>query len=350
MKVTFAPDWRGGGPYQKLLASHLAPLGIEVDFFSGYRRVLPLARGIQSHNTDLFHIHWPEAYWSTGDRLMERLCRWRYPLDLALAHFQRPLIYTAHNLWPHNTVVTSGVHRLVAATLDTADAVIVHSPGALDELARHFPHVREKCTAIPDGDISPPLGTPLSQAEARAQLGLDSRPFALMFGRIEPYKGTEEVIEWWKKNRPDARLVILGAADMPNYTSMIRSLSGANEDIQVHYRFAPDSELALWLSAANCTILNYTRIFTSGAATLARAWGLPILLPHRLTTVNLGEPTPQVIRFHSFEEDFGPALQRALATPSDYAGSASWRETISWPRIAAKTAAVYQHVLKNSTL
>ncbi len=43
LEVVFAPDWRGGVPYQRLLAAQ---------------------------RCDLLHLHWPEAYYpKLGDRL-----------------------------------------------------------------------------------------------------------------------------------------------------------------------------------------------------------------------------------------------------------------------------------------
>ena len=51
------------------------------------------------------------------------------------------------------------------------------------------------------------------------------------------------------------------------------------------------------LSAADAAVFNYRTIFTSGAAALARSWGVPILIPSRLATVALDEPAPTVFRF-----------------------------------------------------
>ena len=55
---------------------------------------------------------------------------------------------------------------------------------------------------IPHGDLSVTLGTPVSQADARTALGLGKGKIALMFGAVEPYKGQEEVIAWWRQSMP----------------------------------------------------------------------------------------------------------------------------------------------------
>src|SRR3954452_24954017 len=59
IRILFAPDWREGVAYQDLLAGELAQLGTEVEFASGYRRVLPLARSARQFRPDVLHLHWP---------------------------------------------------------------------------------------------------------------------------------------------------------------------------------------------------------------------------------------------------------------------------------------------------
>ena len=66
------------------------------------------------------------------------------------------------------------------------------------------------------------------------------------------------------------------------------------------------------LRAADCVIINYRELLTSGAASLARSFGVPLLIPARLNTVNLGEPVPRVFLFQSPAE-FAELLPKAFA-------------------------------------
>jgi len=52
MRVLFAPDWRAGIQYQKLLAEALKQHEVEVSFLSNYRRGLPLFRGTRTKAPD----------------------------------------------------------------------------------------------------------------------------------------------------------------------------------------------------------------------------------------------------------------------------------------------------------
>lgn len=346
MKVVFAPDWRRGVPYQRLLAEALARHGVEVNFPQGTRRVLPLYRMMRDLRCDLLHLHWPEAYWSERGQLMDHFRPLRHPIDLQLARLHQPIVYTAHNLWPHNIEPTPPIRTAMQATMRIADLIFVHSSGALEELARTFNVDPARCAVVPHGDLAVDLGTPCAQTEARAALNLHpTRPLALMFGRVEPYKGIEEVIAWWTQHQPEVQLAIVGEIGVRDYDRPLSQLIAGNPNIVWHPNHVTTEELRLWLSAANACVFNYRRIFTSGAASLARSWGLPILLPERLSKLDLGEPSPFVHRFHALEDDFGLALDRALAVAPDYEAARQWREEISWAKIAQRTAQLYQKII-----
>ena len=116
-------------------------------------------------------------------------------------------------------------------------------------------------------------------------------------------------------------------------------------NVTLRLQWLTDPELALFLSAADCALFNYRTIFTSGAAVLARSWGLPILLPARLDTVDLAEPDLRVLRFDAFDARFPQKLAAALALAPDFDSAEKWREQISWTRVASLTVAGYREVL-----
>lgn len=349
MKVLFAPDWRNGVPYQRLLADALAAHDVHITFLSDYKRVLPLARLVRQHHADLLHLHWPESYYP---RLRDRWNVWRrarFRADLALAAQHTPYALTAHNLHEHNFAHLPFGHANYAAAYRRARLIFAHSAVARDRLVEAYAVQAEKIHLIPHGDLSVVMPPPLPQTEARARLGLPAGPLCLMFGTVEPYKGQEEVLAWWRTARPGAMLIIAGKPYTREYDETIRHAAEGLPRVALHLQWLTDPELALFLSAADVAIFNYRTIFTSGAASLARSWGLPILLPARLDTVDLAEPDPRVSRFHTFESDFAEKLQAILATPPSHAAAASWREQTAWSRVAELTAAGYRDALATAT-
>ena len=116
--------------------------------------------------------------------------------------------------------------------------------------------------------------------------------------------------------------------------------------VQFRPGWLADSDLRQWLSAVDVVVFNYQAIFTSGAACLARSYGVPILLPTRLRTVALDEPSTLVQRFDDLGENFRARLESAFAVPPDYEAAAGWRATTAWSRIAELTDAAYRDALR----
>jgi glycosyltransferase involved in cell wall biosynthesis len=345
MRVLFAPDWRAGVPYQTLLAAALAELGVEVDFLAGYKRVLSLTRLVKGRTFDVLHLHWPDAYYPRRHDGFDWWRQARFATDLALATRRHPLVFTAHNFAPHNRSGELCEQRNVRAPFVQARAVIAHSAAARDQIVQQRGVPADRIHIIPHGDLSPPLGTAVPRKEARRQLGLPEGPLCLMFGTVEPYKGIEEVLTHWRAARPPAALYVVGKPCAPEYATHVTELARDLPGVSLRLDWMPDQQLRLWLSAADAVLFNYRQIFTSGAASLARSWGLPILLPKRLATVDLAEPSPLVQRFESFAADFDTALAGALATTPSFAAAADWRAATAWSRIARATADVYARVL-----
>jgi beta-1,4-mannosyltransferase len=332
LEVLFAPDWRVGNPYQELLAKALRPHAINVSFIDGYKRIFPLRRLLATRRCDVLHLHWPEAYYPRKGDGFDWFRFARFSFDLAGATKRCVLATTAHNFRSRAAHVEAGV-------------VFAHSALARQRLIQSFELPAEKVRVIPHGDLSVALGPPHPASMARSKLGLDPGKLAVVFGTVEPYKGLEEIVEWWRHTQADIKLAIIGKPMTPDYGLQILRQIGNVRNIVYRFDWLPNELLRFWLSAADVTIFNYRSVFTSGAANLARSFGVPIVLPWRLDTVVLDEPTPYVCRFTSFATDFGEQLTAALAVRSDFAAASSWREACNWDRVACLTADGYRYAL-----
>ena len=345
MEVVFAPDWREGVPYQRLLAEALSAHDVSVTFIEGYRRIFPLRRLLQTRRCEVLHLHWPEAYYPAKSDGWDWFRRARFALDLKGATRQCVLATTAHNLHAHNRANEPFAAFNTRAAHTRAGVVFAHSEIAKQRLVETFAISPERIRVIPHGDLSVTLGAAVSKTDARRALGLNDGKLALLFGAVEPYKGQEEVVSWWKSARPDVTLAIVGNPATPAYRVLLENEIGGTPAIISRFGWLADDELKLWLSAADVTVFNYRQIFTSGAANLARSWGLPIVLPSRLDTVELDEPSPFVHRFQSFETDFAACLHHALEVPSSFSSAKTWRESRSWDAVARLTADGYRMAL-----
>ncbi len=345
IESVFAPDWRHGVQYQSLLAEALPAHGVRVSFLADYKRILPLRRLMASRRCEVLHLHWPEAYYPAKGDVWDWFRRFRFPFDLAGVVRHHALAVTAHNLHAHNRAHESFVTRNSRAAFRMARVVFAHSGMAKQRLIESFGLAPEKIRVIPHGDLSVTLGAPVSAAEARAVLGLNEGRVAVMFGAVEPYKGQEEVIAWWKQAKPDATLAIVGKPHTDAYRAHISHLTEGVPNIVTHLHWLDDAQLKLWLCASDAAIFNYRQIFTSGAANLARSWGLPMLIPKHLDTVELDEPTPFVQRFDHLDSDFGAKLDGVFRIRPDFAAAAPWRAACTWDTVARLTADGYRMAL-----
>lgn len=346
LNVTFGPDWSQSVPYQSQLVGALSSYGVDVDYLQNHRRGLPLWRGLRNFNSDLFHLHWPEKYYQYGQHFMN-LRRLRFPLDLYLASRPRPLLLTAHNLLPHDKNHTFMRERNARVAYQLARRVFVHSKHAGQLISERFNISPEKIVPIPFGDLAPPLGPPRPKDGARSELNLDpEEPIALIFGALRPYKGIDEVVDWWRDRPELPHLYVVGWGSSDAYVGTLEKRAEGRRNITIRASsWLPEPELNAWLSAADVCICNHSRVFSSGGASLARSWGLPLLMPANAQAVDLAEPDPRVMRFDKIGDAFASLLENLLTVAPDYASAAPWREATSWDRVAEITAATYREVL-----
>lgn len=350
IRVLFAPDYRAGSPYQALLAEALSLCGVEVTFLSHYRRGLPLFRGTRGMAPDIVHIHWPEPYFPRRRDGWDWLRVMRYPLDYWLTANRTPIMLTAHNFLPHNRPHDRGVFRNVRYTAKHSDGIFVHSNAARQAMIDNFFVAHERVHVIPFGDHSVTLGEPQPRETARAalQLPIDTK-VCLVFGTITPYKGTDELVRFWTQTRIPHRLVIAGPVLSDEFAEGLTRMAQGCPTIDLRFsrEWLDNEALCAWLSASDCVIFNYREIFTSGAAALARSYGIPLLIPYRLRFADLHEPHPHVFRFHALDNEFRATLECALATGSNYELGSDWRKATSWERVAEITAAVYRNSIED---
>ena len=63
LRVVFAPDFRNLGPYQQLLGESAEARGRRRwSYLTGYRRGMPLYRGLRGRPMDILHLHYPVHY------------------------------------------------------------------------------------------------------------------------------------------------------------------------------------------------------------------------------------------------------------------------------------------------
>lgn len=178
---------------------------------------------------------------------------WAYPDGCAAVLFARalgkPVVVKVHGTDLNYVTKLPSARAVARRTLPRADATVTVSRALGDELAG-LGVPRDRIHLVANG-VDDAVFTPRSKAEARRTLGTPVEGKVVLFvGRLEPQKGTGELLAAWPEVRrqvPDARLVLVGdGMSRPQ----VEAACGADPSI-VAPGPKPLLEVARWMSACD---------------------------------------------------------------------------------------------------
>jgi glycosyltransferase involved in cell wall biosynthesis len=277
------PDYSGDNRYQTMLHSRLESVGAYAEPVQDV--TAHLRSRAEAADPGVTHLHWtaPILQRSAGP----------FSAKLALDAFTASLrtfkeaggrlVWTIHNVLPHD-----GRHRwaeIELATLlaDEADAIHVLSEATFDAVGDLYPVDRSKVTII---GISSYLGEYpdwVSRAGARERLGIMPEEKVLItLGGIRPYKGLDLLVELFEplaRRDPSLRLLIAGRPGNLPGVPELRHRCANSPRVIAHFDHLPDDHLQVWMGAADFAVLPYRAVLNSSAFKLAESFGLPVLGP-----------------------------------------------------------------------
>lgn len=232
------------------------------------------------------------------------------------------IICIADNIIPHES--RPGDKAFTRYFIRPVDAFITMSEKVMNDLRQFAPQKPARCVPHPLYDN---FGDPVSKEEARKHLGLESSgKILLFFGFIRHYKGLDLLLDAMSLLKESGIKLLVAGEYYENpapYEEKI-SKSGIANNLILHTRFIPDSEVKYYLCAADGVVQPYRNATQSGVTPLAyhfekpmvvtRVGGLPALVPDGKVGL-IAEPTPESIadkirQYFSLGEDFFlPALR-----------------------------------------
>jgi glycosyltransferase involved in cell wall biosynthesis len=260
------------------------------------------------------------------------------------------LVWTAHNLAPHESHHPAMAQLAYRAVARTANGVIAHGHAALALLEERYGPL-QRAAVIPHGNYIGVYGPRRTRAEGRAALGLAGGRVTLAPGALRPYKGLEDLIDAFAQLPAAMRgtLLIAGAAKNAAYAAQLARHAKTVPGVCLLPRHIPNNEMALFLAAADLVALPYRQTLTSGAAILALSYARPLLVPD----------TPALRELVRHEQDgllfatgrLPQALAQALAHPDlDALGERGLAAAcmLDWRDIARRTVTEYQAALERA--
>jgi glycosyltransferase involved in cell wall biosynthesis len=227
------------------------------------------------------------------------------------------------------------------------DAVVVHSEHGAERLQADFGVPPERLRVIPHGAFDyltrQPEEVPLPE-ELRAVEG----PVILAFGLVRPYKGTDVLLEAFRRIE-GAELWVVGMPRMP--MDDLRDLAGRSSGtVRFVDRFVTDPEIPAFMRRADLVVLPYRNIEQSGVLYTALAFGRPLVLSSVGGFPEIAERGAARLAPPEDPDALAGVLRDLLSDPAarEALGAAAAREaatTYSWDRIGEATVAFYRELL-----
>jgi len=337
-------------PYVRLLAEGLrqADPAAQVTLWSmlSPRRLLvpsPAEQERPGGKEAIYHLHWAEVFCQgpTGLHTFRRTFLFLLALWLIRLR-QGRIVYTMHNIDPHDSVTSPLVVAAMHSLWRHADALHFHEPVAQVEFMRRTGRAAGLYVA-PHGHYIGAYPDTVTREQARRHLGIETQAFVYLFlGQIRPYKGLETLIQAFRQHQDEhARLVIAGHVADPAYAGELATLSREDRRIVFRIGYVADESVQFFLRSADVAVFPYREVTTSGAAILALSFGVPILAPAIASFPELAVAGRGIV----YEPDSLPAAlveARRLATPEARQAALQYARTLDWVTIAHQHLAVYQ--------
>lgn len=212
---------------------------------------------ILSLQPDLCHLFNSEGYpssvlWS----------RWLY------RETRIPLIVSIHDPEPHpGSVIASVNYRLGRKTVRYSNAIHIFSRN----FTKNF--TREGWDASNIYVI--PLPTDVHKFTQYKKVGISRESMILFFGRLEPYKGIEVLVESAKYLPEQYRIVIAGPGNLSKTT--LQKIRSNPQRFELRNYFLHESEVANLFQRASVCVMPYIQATQSSVPLLSAAFEVPLV-------------------------------------------------------------------------
>ncbi len=270
-----------------------------------------------------------------------------------------PLIYTAHNVFPHDATPQS--ERNYRELYRHPQAIIMHGEALRQRAVEQAGIAPEKVYVVPHGHyhfLADQFETP-TMSQARATLGLkEGDRVALFFGFVREYKGLDVLLlamERLLRDHKSGPIKLLVAGMIPDQQTWKSSIYGGlaralkiNESVEVHSHYIPLSEMGRYFAAADVACFPYRDGSQSGALQLAYAFSKPVIVTRvgSLPEAVIEGETGMVVEPED-PQSLADALAQMLSDPEKARQMGErgrqWSgDVCSWDAIATRTMEIYQ--------
>jgi glycosyltransferase involved in cell wall biosynthesis len=311
-------------PYQRLLYGEMEKLGARVMYAGRLTPshtlnviLLPLELLVRRlWGARVVHLHWVFGFALIGaDRLpaLRALAQVWFLLWLwTIRALRMRLIWTAHNVLPHDRVFANDIAARVAL-VRWSDLVVTHGEHVVPQLAS-LGAVPRRSTVIRHGPFLPTQ----SALPLRVPGSGDGPRHLLFFGRVHVQKGIGDLLDAFLglPDGADCHLTIAGECRDPALRCRLETAAGERPgQVTPLLRRVPEDEVTALLSSADVVVLPFRQVTTSGSAILALCHGRPVIVPELDSLRDL--PERAAIRYDGSVESLRTALIRVATIDTE---------------------------------
>jgi glycosyltransferase involved in cell wall biosynthesis len=170
---------------------------------------------------------------------------------------------------------------------------------------------------------------------ARRLLSLDQKKTVFLnFGAIRRYKNIEALVQAFKWiKHGDISLVIAGATPDEQYKNELIKLIAEDNRIICHFRNIDNKEIHFYFNSADCVILPYKDIFTSGTAMLSLTFKRPVIMKECDFSIEYLNAENSILMDSCTEDSLARSIERFIKEKSRLKVSDDYISKYDWSNI-----------------
>jgi len=293
--------------------------------------------------TDLLHAQWWSLPLATIYACMGAIFKFR----------GKPVVFTIHNVLSHEP---SRLYKTVSRWLfNLGDHFIVHTEINRQQIRTHYGISSNRISLISHGSLDFHVRNRIDRDNIRLELGIDTdQKVILVFGAIRSYKGVDTALQAFSEvlpEVPDSLLFIAGKLwqKWKPYQHMIENLR-INDSVKTCLEYIPSGDVYKYFEAADLVILPYHHFDSqSGVGSTAVSFHKPMIVSDVGGLPDLVKDYRYVIPPKN-PEALARSIAGCLKDPAQLTAMAVGAQEVaaelSWPRIAQKTCAIYDNLIR----
>ena len=311
----FSPFY-SGNPFQAVLYGSFPDLGMVAAPAFRPAHIDAMTRGWPHDLPLVVHLHWLNQVLSrvtTAQEAQTAADEHEEMLDRLIARGAR-LVWTVHNVLPHDTQYEAYEVALRRAVADRAELIHVMSPRTPELLAPWLSLPADRLYHCDHPGYQGVYPDWITRDDARRRLRIPDASVALLLtGALKPYKGMSELlsaVQQVNRERPGAvTLIVAGKPDDASETARFVQRAIHEPAVRLLPGKIPESDIQVLMRAADVVALPYRRSLNSGVLALGLSFGRPALLPSGSGSVPLLTGTDAAI---VYDEDAPDGLTDAV--------------------------------------